>query len=93
MFTANTNPGDGLGIFTSRDQQSIFFGFEFGKSVFFLWGVLLVIAAVFLGLSNKCCFLSVLHFEHFYNSVFWPGLVSFTKCLSKHNFSSLPNRT
>ena len=29
-----------------------FFGFEFGKSVFFL---VLVIAAVFFWLSNKCC--------------------------------------
>ena len=28
-------PRDGLGIFTDRDQRSIFFGFEFGESVFF----------------------------------------------------------
>ena len=43
-------PGGGLGIYTDRDQQSIFGGFEFPKSVFFL---VLVIAAVFLGFSNK----------------------------------------
>ena len=32
----------GLGIFTDRDQQSIFLGFEFRKSVF-------------LGTGHSCC--------------------------------------
>ena len=45
-------PGGGLGIYTDRDQRSNFGGFEFRKSVFF-W--VLVKAAVFFGLSNKCC--------------------------------------
>ena len=31
-----TFPGGGLGIFTDRDQRSIFWGYEFRKSVF--WG-------------------------------------------------------
>ena len=39
-------PGGGLGIYTDRDQRSIFLGFEFRKSVFF-WA--LVKAAVFFG--------------------------------------------
>ena len=30
------SPGGGCGIFKDRDQRSIFFGFEFGKFVF--WG-------------------------------------------------------
>ena len=41
-----------LGIFTDRDQQSIFGGFEFRKSVFF-W--VLLRAAVFSVLLDKCC--------------------------------------
>ena len=45
-------PGGGLSIFTDRDQRSIFLGFEFRKSVFF-W--VLLTAAVFFGLLDKCC--------------------------------------
>ena len=37
-------PGDRLGIFTDRDQRSIFLGFEFPEPIF-----LLVTATVFLG--------------------------------------------
>ena len=36
--------GGGLGIFSDRDQRSIFLGFEFRKSVFFL---VLIIGTVF----------------------------------------------
>ena len=39
--------GGGLSIFTDRDQQSIFVGFEFRNSVF--WGVLAIAAVFFLG--------------------------------------------
>ena len=65
----NKSPGGGLGIFTDRDQRSIFLGFEFRKSV--LFGVLLT-AAAFLGLLDKCCifkcfrFLKVLFWFKFY---------------------------
>ena len=45
-------PGGGLGIFTDRNQRSIFLGFEFQKSAFF-W-VLLTVAVCF-GLLDKCC--------------------------------------
>ena len=45
-------PGGGLGIFTNRDQQSIFLGFEFQKFVFFCTQLT---AAVFFGLLDKCC--------------------------------------
>ena len=45
-------PGGGFGIFTDRDQQSTFWGFEFRKSVF-IW--VLVTAAVFFWLLNKSC--------------------------------------
>ena len=38
--------GEGLGIFTNKDQQSIFGSFEFRKSVFF-W--VLLTTAVFFG--------------------------------------------
>ena len=50
------DPGGELGIFTDRDQGSIFWGFEFRKSVFFGGGVL-VTAALFLGFLNKCSIL------------------------------------
>ena len=54
-------PGSGLGIFTDRDQQSIFFwgggGVEFRKSIFLgVW----VIVAVFLGCQINYVFLRVL---------------------------------
>ena len=39
----SVNLGGGLGIFTDRDQRSIFLGFEFGESVFFL------------GTGHSCC--------------------------------------
>ena len=67
--------GDGLGIYTDRDQQSIFLGFEFQKSVFF-W--VLVIAAIFFGFSNKCCI-----FKCFMSSTLFLGPILFTKYFSK----------
>ena len=45
-------PGGGLGIFTDRDQLSIFLSFEFRKSVFF-W-VLLTAAVFFWAFIFKC---------------------------------------
>ena len=51
-FTYPAGPGGGLGIFTDRDQRSIFLGFEFQESVFF-W--ILVTAAVSFGLLTKSC--------------------------------------
>ena len=51
----SVNLGGGLGIFTDRDQRSIFLGFEFGESVFFFgyWSQLLH----FFWLLNKSCIL------------------------------------
>ena len=47
--------GGGLGIFTDRDEKSIWGwegeGFEFRKSVF----LVLLTTAVFFGLLDKCC--------------------------------------
>ena len=51
MVSNNIVPGGGLGIFTDRDQRSIFWGFEFRKSVFF-W--VLHMDVVFFGLLDKC---------------------------------------
>ena len=34
-FTGQTLPGSGFGIFTDRDQRTIFLDFEFRKSAFF----------------------------------------------------------
>ena len=64
MLVALSLPEGGLGIFTDRDQRSIFWGFEFRKSVFF-W--VLLTAAVFFGIVRKnAVFLSVSYF----NSIF-----------------------
>ena len=52
-------PGGGFGIFTDRDQQSTFWGFEFRKSVF-IWA--LVKAAVLFGCKINPVFPSILYF-------------------------------
>ena len=58
-------PGGGLGIFTDRDQLSIFLSFEFRKSVFF-W-VLLTAAVFFWAFIFKCSiFLTVFFGVQFY---------------------------
>ena len=61
-------PRGGLGIFTDRDQRSIVLSFKFRKSVFF-W--VLLTAAVFFGLLDKCCILSVSYF----NIIFWAQFI------------------
>ena len=62
---SQVNPGGGLGIFTDRDHQSNFLGFEFRKFVFFgYWSQLLY----FFGLLNKCC---ILKYFIFLTVFFW----------------------
>ena len=51
--TDDKSKGGGLGIFTGRDQRSIFGGFEF-RNLYFLGTVT---TAVFFGLSNGYCIL------------------------------------
>ena len=53
-------PGGGFGIFTDRDQQSTFGGFEFPKSVF-IW--VLVTADVLFWLLNECCIFKYFIFQ------------------------------
>ena len=53
-------PRGGLGIFTDRDQRSIFLGSEFQEFVFF-W--VLVTATVFFRLLNKSCILKCFIFS------------------------------
>ena len=58
-------PRGGLDIFTYGDQQSIFLGFEFRKSIF--WGTGQSCSIWFFfwgggGLSNKCCIFKCLTF-------------------------------
>ena len=64
-------PRGGLYIYTDRDQQSIDVGFEFRKSVF-LW--VLVEAALFFVLSNKCCI-----FKCLMSSTVFLGPILFTR--------------
>ena len=62
----------GLGIFTDRDQRSIFLSFEFQKSVFL--GALLR-AAVFFGLLDKRCIFKCFIFlaVYFWLKFYTPG--------------------
>ena len=57
-------PEGGLCIYTDRDQQSIFWGFEFQTSAFFLgyWSKLLY----FLGCQINAVFLSVLCLQRYF---------------------------
>ena len=86
-----TCPGGGLGIYTDRDQRSIFWVLNFENLYFFgYWSKLLY----FFGLSNKCCiflgcqinavFLSVLCIQRYFF-----GPILFTRYFSKHSSSLL----
>ena len=82
-YCKDKDPGDGLGIFADRDLRSIFWVSNFENlQLYFFW--VLVIVAVFFGLSNKCCV-----FECFICSKEFLGPSLFSWYFNKHSFSSL----